>query len=119
MFTPAAILAHRRSVNEPAGREKQFPGSEPKETMNHELSKTISTCTIWLSVACILTFGICKMNISGDVGVFLILFGVPVVIVVGAVMATKAVWESRPEGKTTSDSASASSPTALPPATKD
>ena len=30
--------------------------------MNNELAKTISTCAIWLSVACILTFGIFKMN---------------------------------------------------------
>ena len=59
--------------------------------MNSELSKTISTCTIWLSVACILTFGIFRMNINGGMFVFLLCFCIPVAMIAGAVVATKII----------------------------
>jgi len=55
--------------------------------MNNELSKTISTCAIWLAMACILTFGIFKMNVDGLPGVFFILFCLPCGLVFGAVEA--------------------------------
>ncbi len=65
--------------------------------MNHELAKTISTCVIWLSIACILTFGIFKLNANGDLVVFLVLFCLPVLFVGGAVKATMEIWKSRPQ----------------------
>jgi len=66
--------------------------------MNHELAKTISTCVIWLSLACILTFGLFRINVNGDIHVFLVMFCLPILIVGGAVKATDIVWKSRLEG---------------------
>ena len=63
--------------------------------MNNELAKTISTCAIWLSVACILTFGIFKMNVNGYPVVFLIVFCLPAMIVGCALKATTTIWKSQ------------------------
>ncbi len=65
--------------------------------MNSESAKTISTCAIWLSVACILTFGIFKLNADGEMVVFLVFFCLPILIVGGAVKATTEIWKSRAE----------------------
>jgi len=61
--------------------------------MNNELAKTISTCAIWLSVACILTFGIFKMNVNGYTVVFLVEFCLPAFIVGAAVKGTSEIWK--------------------------
>lgn len=78
--------------------------------MNSELSKTISTCTIWLATACILTFGVFKLNVNGEIAVLLLLFCMPAAILVAAVMATKVIWASCQENKTPANSATASNP---------
>ncbi len=75
--------------------------------MNSELSKTISTSVVWLSVACVLTFGVFKMNVSGDALPILILFCLPGAMIWGAVVATKVIWQARPEDKMRADSAGA------------
>jgi hypothetical protein len=86
--------------------------------MNSELSKTISTCVIWLAVACILTFGLFKMNMSGDVA-FIILFVIPAIMVLGAVGATAIIWKSPRDDKKPADSAATLNPTpSAPPAVK-
>jgi hypothetical protein len=87
--------------------------------MNSELSKTISTSVIWLCVACILTFGIFKMNVSGDALPVLMLVCLPGAIIWGAVVATRIVWQSRPEDKMRADSAGAPNPApSAPPSVK-
>jgi hypothetical protein len=75
--------------------------------MNSELSKTISTSVIWLSVACILTFGVFKMNVSGDALPILMLFVLPGAMIWGAVVATKIIWLSRGQDEMRADSAGA------------
>jgi len=92
--------------------------ANPKKIMNSELSKTISTCAIWLSVACILTFGFFKMNISGDAA-FIILLLVPALTVLGAVGATTVIWKPPREDKKPADSAPLLNPTpSAPPIVK-
>jgi hypothetical protein len=81
---------------------------------NNELAKTISTCAIWFSVACILTFGIFRMNANGEMVVFFVLFCLPLLIVVGAVKATMEVWKSRPQGEAPTRDAPASASAATP-----
>lgn len=78
--------------------------------MNSELSKTISTCTVWLATACVLTFGVFKLNVNGEVAVFLLLLCMPVAILVAAVVATKVIWASCQENKTSANSAPVSNP---------
>jgi hypothetical protein len=78
--------------------------------VNSELSKTISTCTIWLAVTCILTFGIFKMAVNGDMAVFLLFFCLPAGVIYGAVQATKVVWGSRCQDKAPADPATALHP---------
>lgn len=68
--------------------------------MNNELAKTISTCAIWACVACILTFGIFRMNVNGDGIVFMVVFCLPVAIVGAAVLATTTIWRSPPRSQT-------------------
>jgi hypothetical protein len=75
--------------------------------MNSELSKTISTCVIWLAVACILTFGIFKMSISGYSLVFLIFFCLPLSTLYAAVKATQIIWHPPQAEKKAADSAAA------------
>lgn len=75
--------------------------------MNTELSKTISTCTVWLAVACILTFGVFRTSVNGDVAVMLVFFCLPISLVVFAVGATKIIWESRAKDKANADAAPA------------
>jgi hypothetical protein len=57
--------------------------------MTNELSKTISTCTIWLATALILTFGVFRMN-----GEFFFFFVITAMIAGAAVGATHIVWNS-------------------------
>jgi len=64
--------------------------------MNNELAKTISTTAVWLSIACILTFGIFKMNVNGYMVVFLVEFCLPAFIVGAAVKATSEIWKPHP-----------------------
>jgi hypothetical protein len=59
--------------------------------MSSELSKTISTCSIWLATAMILTFGLFKMN--GDP--FFFVFAT-LVIAGAALGATALVWVPTP-----------------------
>jgi hypothetical protein len=57
--------------------------------MTSDVAKTISTCTIWLSVAIILTFGLFRMNADG------IHFVVATALIMGAaIAATASVWHS-------------------------
>ena len=56
--------------------------------MTAELSKTISTCTIWLATAVILTFGVFRMN-----GELLFFFVTTATIAGAAVGATALVWQ--------------------------
>jgi len=87
--------------------------------MSSELSKTISTCTIWLAVACILTFGIFKMSVNGDLAVLLLFFCMPVSFVAAAVVATTVIWGSRRDDKMRRDSAVAPVPAQpIPPTIK-
>ena len=62
--------------------------------MNTELAKTISTCAVWLSVACILTFGLFRLNATGDIIAILVFFCLPALIVGGAVKATMEIWKA-------------------------
>ena len=64
--------------------------------MNNELAKTVSTCAIWVSLACILTFGIFKMNANGELVVILVVFCLPVMIAGCAVKATAVIWQAPP-----------------------
>lgn len=75
-----------------------------------EVAKTISTSAIWLSVACILTFGVFRLSFNGDEAIF-VGFLLPALIVGGAVLATWMIWRSSPQ----SPSNSGSPPTPLPP----
>jgi len=87
--------------------------------MNSELSKTISTCSVWLAVACILTFGVFSTHVNGDVAIFIIFLCVPGILVFGAVVATKAIWQSGREEKTRADSAATPKPEpSFPPVVK-
>jgi hypothetical protein len=55
--------------------------------MTCELSKTISTCAIWLATAVILTFGVFRMN--GD----MVFFWITTAMIAGiAYAATRVVW---------------------------
>ena len=73
--------------------------------MNNELSKTIATCAVWLAVTCILTFGIFKMNITGDGLVFLVSFCLPLCMLYAAVKTTKIIWHSPQKDQKPADSA--------------
>ena len=87
--------------------------------MSSELSKTITTCTIWIAVACILTFGVFKMNVSGGFGIFLLFFCIPVAMIAGAVAATWVIWGSRRDDRMRPGSAAAPVPTqSIPPTIK-
>jgi hypothetical protein len=55
--------------------------------MTNELSKTVSTCAIWLATACIFVFGLFRMTGTTDFFLFATLF-----IAVAALGATVAVW---------------------------
>jgi hypothetical protein len=57
--------------------------------MTNELAKTISTSSIWIATAVILTFGLFRM--SGD---FLFFFCVSVVIAGAAAGSTALIWQS-------------------------
>ena len=83
--------------------------------MNSELSKTISTCAVWLAVACILTFGVFQSHAASDFAVMVIFLFAPAIVVFGAVAATQAIWKSRPEDKVRADPAPTLNPTPSPP----
>jgi uncharacterized membrane protein len=85
--------------------------------MNSELSKTISISVIWLCVACILTFGVFKMNVSGDALPVLMLFVLPAAMIWGAVAATKIIWLSRGQDQMRADSAGTLRPAPSAPTT--
>ena len=59
--------------------------------MSSELAKTISTCSIWLAMAVIFTFGLFKMN--GDAFFFIV---ATVILAGAAVAATALVWHAIP-----------------------
>jgi len=59
--------------------------------MSSELAKTISTCSIWLAMAVIFTFGLFKMN--GDAFFFIV---ATVILAGAAVAATALVWQTIP-----------------------
>jgi hypothetical protein len=87
-----------------------FSDLKATKTMNSELSKTISTSVIWLAMACILTFGVFKLNLDGFLTAFLIMFCLPCAMVYGAVEATKIIWRSASEQEKRADSETALSP---------
>jgi hypothetical protein len=59
--------------------------------MTSEISKTISTCTIWLATAMIMTFGVFQKN--GDIMFFIV---VTAIIIGGAAGATTVIWKPNP-----------------------
>ncbi len=65
------------------------PGPSSRRGMN-ELSQMLITCTIWLSLTMMLTFGLFRMN--GD----FMFFFVSIAILVGAAAgSTLAIWQSQ------------------------
>lgn len=60
--------------------------------MSDPAARAISTASIWLSVAIIIAFGLCRMNFSEGI----ILLGVLVFICGFAALATALVWRAAP-----------------------
>jgi hypothetical protein len=60
-----------------------------KRTVTSDLSKTISTCTIWLATAMIMTFGLFRMS-NGDFIFYMVLSAI---IIGGAAGATATIWK--------------------------
>ena len=62
----------------------------------NEWPKAVTTSSIWIAVGFSLGFGLFKMNFSGDPAtVFILPIILTVMIVGGATIATRIVWQSR------------------------
>jgi hypothetical protein len=62
----------------------------------NEWPKAVTTSSIWIAVGFSLGFGLFKMNFSGDPAtVFILPLILTVIIIGGATMATRIVWQSR------------------------
>jgi hypothetical protein len=64
----------------------------------NEWPKAVSTAAVWLAIGFALGAGFFKMNFSGPI-TFPILILVPILLVGGAVSATRAIWRHAPSSK--------------------
>lgn len=66
--------------------------------MQDNVARMIGTVGIWISVAIILAFGVCRMNWHGE-GSMVVMLLVVVAICLAATHSTKIIWKSIPSDR--------------------
>jgi hypothetical protein len=66
--------------------------------MNSEWPRAVSTAAVWLAIGYALGAGLFRMNFTGAIAYSILIF-LPVLLVGGAVVATKVIWRHPPPSK--------------------
>jgi len=61
----------------------------------NEWPRAVSTAAVWLAIGYALGAGLFRMNFTGAIALPILIF-LPVLLVGGAVIATKAIWRGPP-----------------------